>query len=271
MAESTRTTDERNKGIVETESMESSTGYSFERLEKAMVEGFQTMTTSMTNSMNLMSQSIVQTVEKGHENTTLQGIETRAHLSQIFERIIRMAQEEDAPRKEKGLLENENTPSGVPRYSLGQTSGHANSTSPKVVIGSSYGTPFQVTKTGTPDLMLTGPIVTQASSPSKEPGGQRFAPSGTSSKYQAPRTGEPALPPGYVRKNMYAEKWKEPAGFNITPNNDDSGGNRRARRDHERTVEQFQDSDDDDEEVRILRPLSNHLRHAIQMRPYEMK
>ncbi|PQQ16123.1 hypothetical protein Pyn_35639 [Prunus yedoensis var. nudiflora] len=102
MAESTRATDERNKGIVETESMESSTGYPFERLEKAMVEGFQTMTTSMTNSMNLMSQSIVQTVEKGHENTTLQGNETRAHLSQIFERSYGWHKKRTRPGKKKG-------------------------------------------------------------------------------------------------------------------------------------------------------------------------
>ncbi|PQQ08937.1 hypothetical protein Pyn_08943 [Prunus yedoensis var. nudiflora] len=87
MAESTHATDERNKGIVEAESMESSTEYPFERLEKAMREGFQVM----TNSMNHMSQSIVQTVEKGHVNTTLQGNETRAHLTQIFERIVRLA------------------------------------------------------------------------------------------------------------------------------------------------------------------------------------
>ncbi|PQP93881.1 zinc finger X-linked protein ZXDB-like [Prunus yedoensis var. nudiflora] len=249
MAESTQAIDERNKGIVETESMESSTEYPFERLEKAMREGFQTMTTSMTDSMNHMSQSIVQTVERGHANTTLQGNETRAHLSQVFERIIRMAQEEDAPRKDKGLLENENASSGVPKYSSGQTNGHANSTSPKMIIGSSYGTPFQVVHTGTSDMALAGPVATQASSPSKEPGGHWCTPSGTSAKYQAPRTGEAALPPGPVRKNMYAERWKEPAGFNvhIAHNNGNNGGNRRARRDFARTTEPPQDSDDEDE------------------------
>ncbi|BFG35131.1 hypothetical protein CerSpe_214060 [Prunus speciosa] len=271
MAESTQATDERNKGIVETESMESSTEYPFERLEKAMREGFQTMTTSMANSMNHMSQSIVQTVKKGHENTTLQGNETRAHLSQIFERIIRMAQEEDAPRKEKGLLENENTPSGAPRYSPGQTSGHANSTSPKMVIGSSSGTPFQVANTGASDRALVGQIATQASSPSKEPGGQWFAPSDTSSKYQAPKTGEAALPPGPVRKNMYAEKWREPTGFNvhIAHNNGNSGGNGRARRDHTRIAEQSQDSDDEDEagqnpQATIEPPPVRHPNEAIR-------
>ncbi|PQQ06236.1 zinc finger X-linked protein ZXDB-like [Prunus yedoensis var. nudiflora] len=249
MAESTQATDERSKGIVETESMESSTEYPFERLEKAMREGFQTMTTSMTNSMNHMSQSIVQTVEKRHVNTTLQGNESRAHLNQIFERIIRMAQEEEAPRKEKGLLENENASLGVPKYSPGQTSGHANSTSPKMVIGSPCGTPFQVIHTGTSDMALAGPVAAQASSPSKEPGGQRFTPSGNSSKYQAPRTGEATLPPGPVRKNMYAKKWREPAGFNvhIAHNNGNSEGNGRARRDYARTTEQSHDSDDEDE------------------------
>ncbi|BFG34689.1 hypothetical protein CerSpe_209630 [Prunus speciosa] len=196
-----------------------------------------------------MSQSIVQTVEKGHVNTTLQGDETRAHLSQIFERIIRMAQEEDAPRKEKGLLENENTSLRVPKYSPGQTSGHANSTSPKMMVGSSCGTPFQIVHTGTSDMALTGPVATQAGSPSKEPGGQRFTPFGTPSKYQALRTGEAALPPGPVRKNMYAERWREPAGFNvhIAHNNGNNGGNGRARRDYARTTKLPQDSDDEDE------------------------
>ncbi|PQM38896.1 hypothetical protein Pyn_29428 [Prunus yedoensis var. nudiflora] len=222
--------------------MESSTGYPFERLEKAMVEGFQTMTTSMTNSMNLMSQSIVQTVEKGHENTTLQGNETRAHLSQIFERIIRMAQEEDAPRKEKGLLENENTPSGVPRL---------------------------LTRHSRPDAHWTNCYA--ASSPSKEPGGQRFTPSGTSSKYQAPRTGEPALPPGHVRKNMYAEKWKEPAGFNIAPNNGDMGVIDELDETMNEQSSSFKILTTTTRQDRTLRPLSNHLRHAIRMRPYEMK
>ncbi|PQM35265.1 hypothetical protein Pyn_02423 [Prunus yedoensis var. nudiflora] len=218
--------------------MESSTGYPFERLEKAMVEGFQTMTTSMTNSMNLMSQSIVQTVEKGHENTTLQGNETRAHLSQIFERIIRMAQEEDAPRKEKGLLENENTPSGVPRHSR-------------------------------PDAHWTNCYASKQ--PIKGTGGQRFTPSGTSSKYQAPRTGEPALPPGHVRKNMYAEKWKEPAGFKLPPTTAIVGVIDELDETMNEQSSSFKILTTTMRQDRTLRPLSNHLRHAIRMRPYEMK
>ncbi|BFG34821.1 hypothetical protein CerSpe_210950 [Prunus speciosa] len=118
-----------------------------------------------------------------------------------------------------------------------------------MVVGSSCGTPFQVVHTSTSDMALAGPIATQVSSPSKEQGGQRFTPFGTPSKYQAPRTGEAALPPGPVRKKMYAERWREPVGFNvhIAHNNGNNGGNGRARRDYARTTKLPQDSDDEDE------------------------
>ncbi|PQQ08936.1 zinc finger X-linked protein ZXDB-like [Prunus yedoensis var. nudiflora] len=135
------------------------------------------------------------------------------------------------------------------KYSPGQTSGHANSTSPKLVVGSSCGTPFQAAHTGMSDMTPAGPVIAQVSNLPKEPGSQRFIPFGTPSKYQAPRTGEAALPPEPVRKNMYAEKWREPAGFNvhIAHNNGNNRGNGRGRRNYERTTEQPQDSNDEDE------------------------
>ncbi|PQQ05539.1 hypothetical protein Pyn_27138 [Prunus yedoensis var. nudiflora] len=90
MADSTQAADERNSGITETKSIESSTKYPFDRLEKAIKEGFLTM----TNSMNHISQRVVQTVEQGHVNRTLKGNETMAYLAQFLEQVMQLAQED---------------------------------------------------------------------------------------------------------------------------------------------------------------------------------
>ncbi|PQP93732.1 hypothetical protein Pyn_37278 [Prunus yedoensis var. nudiflora] len=92
MADSTLVPDERNKEIEDAESLESSSEDPFDRFEKTMKEGFQ----AMTNSMNHMSQSVTQSVEKGHLNTTLQGNETRAYMTQFFEQVMQATQEDKA-------------------------------------------------------------------------------------------------------------------------------------------------------------------------------
>ncbi|KAH0985101.1 hypothetical protein GBA52_012278 [Prunus armeniaca] len=84
MADSTQASYEKNKEVAESDSIESLAEVPFEQFEKVMREGF----LAMTSSMDHLSQSVTQTIERGHLNTTLQGNETRAYLGHLFERAI---------------------------------------------------------------------------------------------------------------------------------------------------------------------------------------
>ncbi|PQQ00976.1 hypothetical protein Pyn_20883 [Prunus yedoensis var. nudiflora] len=165
MSDSTLVPDERNKEIADAESLESSSEDPFDRFEKTMKEGFQ----AMTNSMNHMSQSITQSVEKGHLNTTLQGNETRACLTQFFEQVMQAAQEDKAFRKKDEMLENTKASTGIPKYSLGQTSGYANPSFPKLATGSSFRMPFQTVQTLGFDTTPIPPVAMMVANPTREP------------------------------------------------------------------------------------------------------
>ncbi|CAB4268496.1 unnamed protein product [Prunus armeniaca] len=220
MADSTQASYEKNKEISESDSIESSSEVPFERLEKVMREGFQ----AMTSSMDHLSQSVVQTVERGHMNTTLQGNETRPYLGHLFERAMQAEQEDRMVRKEDERPLNAETPLLIQGYFAGQTSDQP--------------TGFNVT-TATQHVL-------KVISPPKDVASQHFAPFGTPSKYQAPKISEPALPPEPVRRNMHADRWREPAGFNvhIAHNNGNNGGNGQGRQNNARVPEQIQESNE---------------------------
>ncbi|CAB4285964.1 unnamed protein product [Prunus armeniaca] len=69
-------------------------------------------------------------------NTTLQGNETRAYFTHFFEQIIQAAREQRKPRNEDMTSRTTKASLGVTKYSQEQTSGHANSSSPKFVVES---------------------------------------------------------------------------------------------------------------------------------------
>ncbi|CAB4317097.1 unnamed protein product [Prunus armeniaca] len=245
MADLTQTSYEKNKEIAESESMESSTEVPFERLEKFMREGFQ----AMTNSMDLLSQSVVQTVERGHLNTTLQRNETRAYLGHLFELAMQAEQNDKMAQKEDGRLSNIQTPLLIQGYSLGQTSGHAQTSPSEMVIKDSLKSSYQIDQPTGSNITTMAPHVPKVISPPKDVASQHFAPFGTPSNYQAPKIGEPALPPEPVRRNMHADRWREPAGLNvpIANKNGNNGGNGRGRQNNTRMPEQIPESDDEED------------------------
>lgn len=120
-------------------------------------------------------------------------------------------------------------------------SGHANSSSPRLVIRSSFGMPFQATHSVRLDTTPIGPVATKAISPAREAMSHQLVPLGSPSKYQAPKTGEAALPQEPFRRNMYVERWRQPIGFNvhIAHSNGSNGGIGRGRRNHARVPEKI--------------------------------
>ncbi|CAB4275406.1 unnamed protein product [Prunus armeniaca] len=203
MADSTQANYEKNKEVAESDSIESSYEVPFELLEKVMREGFH----AMTNSMNHLSQSVVQTVEKGHLNGTQQGNEMRAYSGYLFERVIQAEQEDRMVRKEDEMPPNAKTPLEIQGYSTGQTSGHAHSSSPEMVIRDSLRSSLQVDQPMGFDITSVAPHMPKVISPPKDTASQHLAPFETLSKYQASKTGEAALPLEPVRRNMHADRW----------------------------------------------------------------
>ncbi|CAB4306649.1 unnamed protein product [Prunus armeniaca] len=89
----------------------------------------------------------------------------------------------------------------------------------------------QVDQPAGSNVITMAPHMPKVISPPKEVVSQHFTQFGKPSKYQAPKTGEPALPPELVRRNMHADRWREPAGFNvhIAHNNGNNRDNGRGR------------------------------------------
>lgn len=71
-------------------------------------------------------------------------------------------------------------------------------------------------------------------------------------RYQAQRHSEAALPPKPPRRNVNAERWRQPHAFN-TYNNGNIRGNDRGRGNNVQQPELIQDSDDEMEE-RLIHP-----------------
>lgn len=76
-------------------------------------------------------------------------------------------------------------------------------------------------------------------------------------RYQAQRHGEAALPPEPSRRNVNAERWRQPLAFNthIANNNGNIRGNDRGRGNNVQQPEPIQDSDDEMEEIPIHPPV----------------
>ncbi|CAL9004881.1 unnamed protein product [Prunus brigantina] len=144
-------------------------------------------------------------------------------------------------RKEDERPPNAETPLLIQGYSAGQTSGHAQSTPMEMATKYSLILSYQVDQTTGFNATTATPHVPKVISPPKDVASQHFAPFGTPSKYQAPKIGEPALPPEPVRRNMHVDRWREPVGFNvhIAHNNGNNGGNGRGRKNNARVPEQI--------------------------------
>ncbi|CAB4293610.1 unnamed protein product [Prunus armeniaca] len=191
MADFTQASYEKNKEVAKSNSIESLAEVPFERLEKVMREGF----LAMTSSMDHLSQSVTQTIERGHLNTTLQGNKTRAYLGHLFERAMQEEQEDRMVRKEDGRLSSTKTPLLIQGYAAGQTSGHAQSAPSEMAIKDPLRSSYQVDQPTGFNVTTLAPHMPKVISPPKEVASQHFTSFGTPSKYQAPKTGKPALPP----------------------------------------------------------------------------
>ncbi|VVA38715.1 zinc finger X-linked ZXDB, partial [Prunus dulcis] len=152
-------------------------------------------------------------------------------------------------RKEGETPPNAKTPLIIKGYSTGQTSGCAHSSSPERAIRESLRSSLQADQPLGFEITLMAPQMPKAISPPKEIASQHLTPFGIPSKYQGPKTGEAALPTELVRRNMHADRWQEPVGFNvhIAHNNGNNKGNRWRRRNNARIPEQIQESDDEEE------------------------
>ncbi|PQP95824.1 hypothetical protein Pyn_21864 [Prunus yedoensis var. nudiflora] len=206
MEDSTSIPDERHKGVASTDLPEFSSEDPFDHFERTMKGGFQ----AVTKSMKQMSQSVTQSVKKGHMNTTLLGNKTRAYFTYLFEQIIQAAQEERTPRNEDTASRTTKASLGVTKYSQGQTSGHANSSSPKFMVGSPFDVPSLPVQANNTDLTLP-PVAALIISTMEKVRNHQLVPLGkaiigTLPKYQASKTGEAMLPPEPSRRNMHVER-----------------------------------------------------------------
>ncbi|PQQ16122.1 hypothetical protein Pyn_35638 [Prunus yedoensis var. nudiflora] len=140
-----------------------------------------------------------------------------------------------------------------------------------MVIGSSYGTPFQVTNTGTPDLGSLDQLLRKQA---------------THQRNREVSRSHPLVPlPSIKRQELASQPYHQDTSERTCTRK-----NGRSLRDStlppttaiagvidelsEIMNEQsssFKILTTTTRQVRTLRPLSNHLRHATRMRPYEMK
>ncbi|CAB4268409.1 unnamed protein product [Prunus armeniaca] len=128
-------------------------------------------------------ESSFETVEKGHLNGTQQGNETRAYSGYLFERVMQAEQEDRMVRKEDEMPPNAKTPLVIQGYSTRQTSGHAHSSSPEMVIRDSLRSSLQVDQPIGFDITLVALHMPKVISPPKDIANQHLAPFGTPSKY----------------------------------------------------------------------------------------
>ncbi|KAH0992671.1 hypothetical protein GBA52_004154 [Prunus armeniaca] len=158
-------------------------------------------------------------------------------------------QEDRMVRKEDGRLSSTKTPLLIQGYAAGQTSGHAQSAPSEMAIKDPLRSSYQVDQPTGFNVTTLAPHMPKVISPPKEVASQHFTSFGTPSKYQAPKTGEPALPPEPIRRNMHADRWREPAGFNvhIAHNNGNNRGNGRETQNNAQVPEQIQESDDEED------------------------
>ncbi|KAH0972537.1 hypothetical protein GBA52_024693 [Prunus armeniaca] len=111
---------------------------------------------------------------------------------------------------------------GVTKYSQGQTSGHANSSSPKFVVESPFDVPPPPIQATNTDSTLP-PVAALITSRKEDVLNHQLIPlgkaiSGTLPKYQALRIGEVELPLEPSRINIHAERWRQPtSSMSILP------------------------------------------------------
>ncbi|CAB4316471.1 unnamed protein product [Prunus armeniaca] len=154
-------------------------------------------------------------------NTTLQGNETRAYFTHFFEKIIQAAQEQRTPRNEDMTSRTTKASLGVTKYSQGQTSGHANSSSPNFGVESPFDVPSPPIQATNIDSTLP-PVAALITSRKEEVLNHQLIPlgkaiSGTLPKYLALRIGEVELPPKTSRRNMQKDGGNPHASMSILP------------------------------------------------------